>query len=75
VHFDTHEKARKVGRRRVFLPLGADSRQDYVTARALFTAQDTDQAHSRNEYFTKVGNFSYNFNPEADGIPRLPRYQ
>ncbi|MES0857887.1 hypothetical protein ABS784_17315, partial [Geobacillus sp. G4] len=59
VHFDTHEKARKVGRRRVFLPLGADSRQDYVTVRALFTAQDTEDPHDRNEYFTKFSNFSH----------------
>ena len=53
VHFDTHEEARKVGRRRVFLSLGADSRQDYVTAREHFTAQDNDEPGYRNEYFTK----------------------
>jgi hypothetical protein len=64
-----------VGRRRVFLPLGADSRQDYVTERALFTAQDTEEPSDRNEYFTEIGNFSYKPKPELDGIRRLPRYQ
>jgi hypothetical protein len=71
VHFDTHEKARKVGRRRVFLSLGADSRQDYVTAWGLFPAQYANQSHFRNEYFTKTSNFSYTADAEADGI--LPR--
>jgi hypothetical protein len=49
----------KVGRRRVFLSLGADSRQDYVTAYVLFTAQRRDEPHKRNDYFTKIGIFSY----------------
>jgi hypothetical protein len=75
VHFNTHEKARKVGRRRVFLPLGADSRQDYVTAREHFTAQDNDEPGYRNEYFTKNGNISYSIRPQPDGIRRLKGYQ
>ena len=48
-----------MGRRRVFLPLGADSRQDYVTARVHFPAQSNEGRRKRNENFTNIGNFSY----------------
>ncbi|CRM85370.1 hypothetical protein [Pseudomonas sp. 22 E 5] len=75
VHFNTHEKAQMVGKRRGFLPLSADSRQDYVTACDLFTAQDTDRSAYRNENFTNNGDFSYAQAPDPDGIRHLPRYQ
>jgi hypothetical protein len=75
VHFDTHEKARKVGRRRVFLPLSADSRQDYVTACVLFPAQSNDERHKRNENFTNIGNFSYEYTRQVDGISPTKGYQ
>ncbi|SDO89825.1 hypothetical protein SAMN04490184_1749 [Pseudomonas extremorientalis] len=48
-----------MGKRRVFLSLGADSRQDYVTGGVTFPAQCNGQPHKRNEYFTENGKFSY----------------
>jgi hypothetical protein len=65
----------KVGRRRVFLSLGADSRQDYVTAYVLFTAQRRDEPHKRNDYFTKIGIFSYKIRSQTDGILLRAGYQ
>jgi hypothetical protein len=57
------------------LSLGADSRQDYVTAWGLFPAQYANQPCFRNEYFTNIGNFSYALALEADGISPRTAYQ
>jgi hypothetical protein len=57
------------------LSLGADSRQDYVTAWGLFPAQYANQPCFRNEYFTNIGNFSYAQALEADGISPRTAYQ
>jgi hypothetical protein len=57
------------------LSLGADSRQDYVTAWGLFPAQYRIEPSNRNEYFTKIGKFSYMSAFEADGILPRTEYQ
>jgi hypothetical protein len=75
MHFDTHEEARKVDRRRVFLSLGADSRQDYVTVPGDFPAQHHGHPPKRNEYFTITVNSSYMAAVQADGILPLTGYQ
>jgi hypothetical protein len=64
-----------MGRRRVFLSLGADSRQDYVTACELFTARRGDGLQKRNEYFTKSRVFSYKNTAQAGGILPFTGYQ
>lgn len=68
-------EARKEGRRRVFLSLGAESRQDYVTAGLLFPAQHHEQTPDRNEYFTKNGKFSYAALLQVAGIRTPSGYQ
>jgi hypothetical protein len=64
-----------MGRRRVFLPLGADSRQDYVTVCVPFPAQCRDEPHIRNDYFTKIRGISYKSTSPADGISPGSGYQ